>query len=250
MVALRTYLPPMSITAIRLWTTCGFLIIGLARPSVVLADDRLTVVELFTSQGCSSCPTADALLGELAEQPHILALSEHVDYWDYLGWKDPFASPAHTQRQRNYALALSVRYVYTPQMIVQGTTQVAGNDKAAVMRAIAMAPPAVVPITLDWQAPDRLSIALTGSVKATPATLWLATFDKTQLTPIGTGENEGKKLHNYNVVRSLRPIGKWAGEPVALIATVAAQHWDEGTCAAILQADDAGAILGAARCGH
>src|SRR5512144_1000431 len=93
----------------------------------------LTVVELFTSQGCSSCPPADALIGELAQREDVLALSEHVDYWDYLGWKDPFASPAHTARQRNYAKALGLKYLYTPQVVVQGQVQVSGSEREAVL---------------------------------------------------------------------------------------------------------------------
>src|SRR5512144_1822690 len=96
-------------------------------------------IELFTSQGCSSCPPADAFLGELAKRPDVLALSEHVDYWDYLGWKDPFASSENTQRQRAYSRRLGSGYVYTPQMVVQGTGQIAGTDRHGVLELVARA---------------------------------------------------------------------------------------------------------------
>jgi hypothetical protein len=92
------------------------------------------VVELFTSQGCSSCPPADALLDELAGRPGVVALSLHVDYWDYIGWKDPYASPMNTARQQRYAEALNLRYVYTPQIVVDGRANVVGSHRAEVPR--------------------------------------------------------------------------------------------------------------------
>src|SRR5690606_23996855 len=96
------------------------------------AADRPVVVELFTSQGCSSCPPADRFLGELAARPGVIALGLHVDYWDYIGWKDPYARRAHTERQRDYSRTLNQRYVYTPQMVINGAFQAIGSDRAAV----------------------------------------------------------------------------------------------------------------------
>ena len=118
---------------------------GLAQQAADRASQPV-VVELFTSQGCSSCPPADALLAELIEQPDIIALSMHVDYWDYLGWRDRYASPAMTQRQRDYQAAHGARSIYTPQMIVQGREAVIGHRRADVAAAIAAqraVPPAV-----------------------------------------------------------------------------------------------------------
>src|SRR6516162_11255938 len=100
------------------------------------AGERPIMVELFTSEGCSSCPPADALLTELAGRPDVLALSFHVDYWDRLGWKDPFSSPAATERQQRYAELLRLATVYTPQMVVDGKWQAVGSDHAEVKRAL------------------------------------------------------------------------------------------------------------------
>ena len=100
------------------------------------AAERPIVVELFTSEGCSSCPPADALLGELATRPNVLALSFHVDYWDRLGWKDPFSSPEATARQQHYARLLGLDTVYTPQIVVDGSWEAVGSDQAAVERAL------------------------------------------------------------------------------------------------------------------
>ena len=114
----------------------GFAALG---ASAVAAADRPVVVELFTSQGCSSCPPADVLLGELAKREDVLALAFHVDYWDRLGWKDPFSSAMATARQRAYGHKLGLRTVYTPQIVVDGTAEMVGSDRRAVARAIAAA---------------------------------------------------------------------------------------------------------------
>ena len=120
-----------------LWGMKRVLLLGLVWGMAVVGGPAraLTVVELFTSQGCSSCPPADALLGELATRDGILALSRHVGYWDYIGWKDPFALPANTERQRVYARRLGLPYVYTPQIVAQGATQAVGSQRDSVGRA-------------------------------------------------------------------------------------------------------------------
>ena len=236
------------VSLVRAW--CAVAMAGLMPVVARACEQRLTVVELFTSQGCSACPAADLLLGALSTRSDLLVLSEHVDYWDYLGWKDPFASAVYSQRQRDYAHLLSVRYVYTPQMVVQGAAQVTGGDRAAVMRAIEAAPVAAAPVQLSWQEPSRLTIALEAAKVSTPATVWVTTFDRVQTTHIGSGENSGQAVQNFNVVRNLTAVGSWSGGPMEMTAEVKADTWKEGRCAVLVQAGGVGQILGAARCGH
>src|SRR5262245_56361084 len=112
---------------------------GVGAVGALAQDKAPVVVELFTSEGCSSCPPADAFLGELAQRPDVVPLAFHVDYWDYIGWKDPYANPAFTQRQHDYKAALGLHMVYTPQMIVDGRTDVVGSERGSVEAAIGKA---------------------------------------------------------------------------------------------------------------
>lgn len=208
----------------------------------------LTVVELFTSQGCSSCPPADALIGELAGRADVLALSEHVDYWDYLGWKDPYGAAANTARQREYARALGLRYVYTPQIVVHGASQMAGTERAQVLRAIAVAKPPPLALAIRWPTADRLAVRIGAQPGAKTTTVWLVLFDKVRTTRIGSGENDGRQLVNHHVVREFRAIGAWSGDAVELTADVPPQDWSAVGCAVLVQVPDGGPIVGAARC--
>ena len=128
-----------------------FLFIGVLLSFTPFAEaaQRLIVVELFTSQGCSSCPPADRLLGDLAERPELLALSEHIDYWDYLGWHDPFALADNTRRQRKYARRLGQGYVYTPQFVVHGIMQNSGKDRLGLLHLINEAQKQPVPVSVE-----------------------------------------------------------------------------------------------------
>lgn len=204
-----------------------------------------TVVELFTSQGCSSCPPADALLAELAGRDDVLALSLHVDYWDYIGWKDPFAAAACTERQRDYARHFGLGYVYTPQMVVQGRHQMTGSDRAAVLAAIGRE--AAMP---------RMTVAIEGGAAAAAAilpardggesaTVWAATFDYEHTTRVERGENKGRTLSYANVVRELRRIGAWNGEAVRVALPMTDLATGSDAVAVLVQADAGGAILGA-----
>jgi hypothetical protein len=206
------------------------------------------VVELYTSQGCSSCPPADALLGELARRKDVVALSFHVDYWDYIGWKDPFASAAATERQRDYGRALGLKMVYTPQIIVDGTADAVGSDQNAVEKLIAAAakrPRVDIKFSLDEM--GRLFVELPEHPLAGMATVWLAVFDSEHKTAVARGENSGATLSDYNVVRELRRVGNWPGTPVqlpvAMAPDAAAKH--DG-CAIIVQLGETGPILAAA----
>lgn len=213
------------------------------------ADDRnLTVVELFTSQGCSSCPPAEAFLGELAKRPDLLALEQHVDYWDYIGWKDPFASAAATDRQRRYNKRLGRGYVYTPQIVVDGAAETVGSDRRAVERAVDGARGQSrqrVSIRVTNGADGRLAVALPkGDPRAGLCDVILVGYDREHMTKVLHGENGGRTLSNYNVVREMSRVGFWSGQEavIALPKLDAKRGW-----AVIVQAEDAGAILGAVR---
>jgi hypothetical protein len=175
------------------------------------------VLELYTSQGCSTCPPADALFNQLVQDPTLVTLSFAVDYWDYLGWKDTAARPEFTQRQRAYADARGDRTVYTPQMIVDGRLHAVGSDKAAVEKAITASttsgPPLAVDVGLAANA-DSITIDIPAAAEPLPekATVWLVLFDRSHTVPIGRGENTGKTITYSHVVRSLQAVGMWKGK--------------------------------------
>ena len=206
------------------------------------AAERPVVVELFTSQGCSSCPPADLFLTELARnRPDVLALAFHVTYWNELGWTDPFSLEAATQRQSRYAERFGDG-AYTPEIVVDGRRDVVGSSRSQVNAAIEAAEHANTTLaTISVRSTtDGLSIdvgAGTGN-----AELLLIGLDSTHQTNVSRGENGGRKLTESNVVRSITPIGKWHGNPISTVV-----HVPEGEdVAAILQTAD-GAIVGAAR---
>jgi hypothetical protein len=155
------------------------------------------VLELFTSQGCSSCPPADAFLGELTQRPGVIGLAWHVDYWNNLGWRDPFARREWTDRQREYARRLGAE-VYTPAMVVNGAAMMVGSDRNAVRQAIDQAIPPRIAVTAR-RTPSGLELEIAPT--ATPLTGLLATYDPEHSTPVGAGENGGRRLVEYRIVR-------------------------------------------------
>lgn len=170
------------------------------------------VVELFTSQGCNSCPPADEILGELAEKPDVIALSLNVDYWDYLGWKDEFAKAAHTSRQRDYQSSFGARTIYTPQMVLQGETAVVGNQAIQVMTAmdVHQSNPNEAEVTLSRDGGQLLAqIEPVFANLEGPATIWLIGYTGPHAVPIGRGENAGRTITYYNVVREMRQVDEW-----------------------------------------
>jgi hypothetical protein len=229
----------------------GFLITTLA---AARAAEPRALLELFTSQGCSSCPAADKLLGDLASDPTLIALSDPIDYWDYLGWKDTLASPAHSARQRAYAHMRGDRQVYTPQIVINGAMHALGSDQAAVDRAIAQTDQKSGVMSL----PVLLSMGGTGlSVKVdsaenehTAGEVWLCPLAKAVAVAIGRGENRGRTVTYHNVVRNWLKLGDWTG--VASTWNVAlSQIKADGVDAAAVMVqegthDKPGIILGAA----
>jgi hypothetical protein len=164
-------------------------------------------IELFTSQGCSSCPPADRLLGELARDPSVIALAWHVDYWNGLGWHDPFSSKLATDRQRAYADQLNEE-VYTPALVVGGARIVVGSNPGAVRTAIQATPPAPVPVTL---VSDAAGLAAQVGAAGRPVSALLVFYEPQHLTEVARGENGGRQLHEYRIVRDARPLGNWDG---------------------------------------
>lgn len=205
------------------------------------------VVELFTSQGCYSCPPAEAILGELADRDDVLALEFHVDYWDYIGWKDPFASPAFTNRQRAYRGALNARYVYTPQMVIDGRVDEVGSRRMAVDKKIRAASDAkqasAAPIVSLTRAPDgAVRVRVDGAADGKAYEIILAAFDDRHSTEVPRGENAGKTLVNRHVVRDFRTLGDWDGGPAE--RTVAAEDAVQADGLAVLiQEKDYGPII-------
>lgn len=205
------------------------------------------VVELYTSQGCSSCPPADALLGELAARDDVIALSLHVDYWDYIGWKDTFASMATTSRQRAYGRALKSRYIYTPEMIIDGRKDVVGSRRQDVESLIAEAASRPKPVKLRFEDVNGGRVVIpAGHAPEGGASVWLAIYDGSHEVPIGRGENGGRSLVYHNVVRELEQIGAWNGEELIIPVDLAdAAARGRAGCAVIVQQGRVGPVLGA-----
>jgi hypothetical protein len=215
-----------------------------------------TVVELFTSQSCSSCPPAEALLGELAARPGIVALEYHVDYWDDLSpgragrWRDVLSDPANTERQRRYNRNLTgVGNVYTPQLVVDGRVELVGSRRDAVeaaIRAHAVDGRSRARVTVTALSPDGLGIELAGPAMG-PMAVWLARFERSRTTTVAGGENQGRTLTNRHAVTGLRRVGTWSGGDVRIAVRDVGLGRGDG-CAVLVQDDRQGPIAGAALC--
>jgi hypothetical protein len=199
----------------------------------VSAGEPRAVIELFTSQGCSSCPAADKVIGELAHDPSLLTMSLAVDYWDYLGWKDTLALHGHTERQHAYANARGDRDVYTPQVVVNGIVHVLGSDRAAIEKAIAQTNANAAPLKL----PVTIAVAdgkVTVNVAAAEGDrnggeVWLCPITGTAPVAVGRGENKGQTLTYTNVVRRWVKLGDWDGKAASfslpLSSLSGAEYW-------------------------
>jgi hypothetical protein len=219
-------------------------------PVILTTVPAPMVVELFTSEGCSSCPPADALLGELIERQYVLPLSFHVDYWDYIGWKDRFADPLFTKRQRAYAAAQGTSMVYTPQMIVAGAIDVVGSDRKAVEKALktAYTRNTMYRIQVVRDPKGRVIAQFPEAPIGVPATVWLVTYQKSAESKVKAGENSGRDLMTYNVVRSLQKVGMWYGPAaeIELKLDPQAKANSPDACAIIANQAEHGPIIAAA----
>lgn len=220
---------------------CGVAGLFLIALPAFAANRPLTVVELFQSQGCSDCPPANANVMALSSRPDLLTLSFGVTYWDYLGWKDTFASPQYTARQWDYAHAFHHAEVYTPQVVVNGRADIVGRDRKALEALIARQANASGPSVQI--APDRVTV---GAGAPRPSQVWLVRFDPgIENVPIARGENAGLTLPHKNVVKELVKLGEWHGARSSYTIAPAKQP---GLARAVLvQAGPGGAIIAAAR---
>ena len=215
------------------------------------------VVELFTSQGCSSCPPADAVLGRLAADPDVIALTFAVDYWDYLGWKDGFAKPEFSKRQKGYAIGRGEHGVFTPQAVVNGREDVVGSDEAGIRRTMADLAKDGEGLTIKVDARiagDRMIVKVSSGVLPadTHVALWVASYRLPETVEIDRGENKGLEVTYTNIVERWQVLGMWSGEPMEVelpLSDIAQDH--TAGLAVILQSKKKkgrpGPILGAAR---
>ena len=217
-----------------------------AATQVLHAGATPVLVELFTSEGCSSCPPADSLLsrlGHVQQVPgaEIIVLEEHVDYWDRLGWRDPFSSAAMTARQSEYGEALGGREIYTPQMIVDGRTEFVGSDEGDALRAIRAASATPKPaVHLSWAGGDALAIQvepLTNATRSDAPQVYLAVAENMLHSDVKRGENAGRALAHDGVVRQLIAVGKTGTGSTGFSSTVsvrAAREWKRANLRAIV----------------
>ena len=212
----------------------GFVI---ASATAARAGEPRAVLELFTSQGCSSCPPADRLVGQFANDPSVVALSIPIDYWDYLGWRDTLAKPAHSARQRAYARVRGDGQVYTPQIVVNGSADALGSDQAAIERAITQTDheTGVMSLPVALAVNDgTLNVSVSGADKAPAAAeVWLCPLAKAVPVAIGRGENRGHTITYHNVVRSWLKLGTLSG----------AQSWNVPLAQIKAEGIDAAAVM-------
>jgi hypothetical protein len=245
----------MAYRSLSLWSgalgVCA--IVAVIRPAHA---EPKAVVELFTSQGCSSCPPADKILGELAKDPSVIALSLPIDYWDYLGWKDTLADSRFSARQKAYSHMRGDRDVYTPQVVVNGAAHVIGSDRARIEGAIKDTGKTdrvmSLPVTMSLSG-KQLTVSVAAARNANTPTrgeIWLCSISKAVPIAIGRGENRGREVVYHNVVRNLVKVGDWNGSPGSWTVPLDSVMRDGIDAAAVLiqdgSRDKPGPILGAA----
>jgi len=219
----------------------GALLCGAA---TVNASPRPAVVELFTSQGCSSCPPADTYLGELTQRRDVLALAFHVDYWDGDGWRDRYAIPQAARRQSSYVHTLGLPSAFTPQVVIDGRTSLVGSNRRGILTALSDAPPGV-PLTLEITG-DALSIEVPDSNTPNECDVNLVAYLSQASTAVARGENSGRTLTEFNIVRLFAKLGSWKGSARKFSVPRASLPIDANRVAIFLQRANQGAIAGAA----
>jgi hypothetical protein len=219
---------------------CGIALLLAA--SGVEAQSRPTVVELYTSEGCSSCPPAEAQIGRLAKQEGVIALAFHVDYWDSLGWRDRFGLPEAVARQRQYAQTLHLASVYTPQLVIDGQhDRVGGGD--GIGAGSGNKPGAPLAISVQN---SNVVVALGAQPQSGPCDVLLWSYLPEALSKVTRGENAGHELHEFNIVRSVRKLGSWQGEGETFNVPLTTLAADATGVVVLVQQRDQGPIVGAA----
>jgi hypothetical protein len=230
----------------------GFAASAVTLPFLGKASQAATapvLVELFTSQGCSSCPPADRLAGKLAQRDDVIVASLNVDYWDYLGWRDTLAKAEYTQRQYDYARARGDGQVYTPQMVMNGALHAVGSNSSSVAKAIdqARALSSRVAMAVDV-GKSEVTIDIAADDQLLGGDVWLMAIKAKVDVPIERGENSGLNATYHNVVHRLTPAGMWKGKAQQLVLPrKAVAPAGCSTCVAVLQKPNGGEIMGLAR---
>lgn len=211
--------------------------------------DPKAVVELFTSQGCASCPPADELLTELSGRDDIVALAYHVDYWDYIGWTDTFGTPDNSERQRAYAARWGSSRIYTPQMVINGETDVVASRQGAVWKALEHTE-LQLPVDLSAEA-EMITISIAGRDGHEPAMIWLVTYLDAAKVAIERGENSGKTMLYSHIVTNRQPLGVWdpqTGTEIRMPLSEVLSGENDGVAVIVQEEDEGlpGAIIGAA----
>lgn len=221
---------------------CTMVLLG----SATYATAAPVVLELFTSQGCSSCPPADALLGDFVNRDGVIALSLPVDYWNYLGWEDTLAKHAHTERQRAYALARGDAEVYTPQMVVGGYLHAVGSDRAAIEAAIleAQSQPQVSVAIATYGSSVQIEVAAATAGGPTWGTVWVVLYDSQETVAIARGENAGRTVTYRNVVIDMHRLTMWRGEALRVELPVAEMREAQADGCVILIQEERNGIPG------
>jgi hypothetical protein len=222
----------------------SFAVCGVMFAAPVVAHADPVVVELYTSQGCSSCPPADAILHDLAQRDDVIALALHVDYWDYIGWADSFANPEYTARQHAYARAAHAASVYTPQMVIGGVDHVIGSRPVQVMDLVQAHSVQTYPVTVTLtRSQDHIDISATASEMG-DYVVELVRFAPQETVDIRRGENAGKQIIYSNIVTAFDQVAEWDG---AGVMTIRATALGDDPVAVLVQQAGNGPIVGAAQ---
>lgn len=227
----------------RSWLVRWSLAATLCGVAAAHAQPRPVVVELFTSQGCSSCPPADAYVGTLSTRSDVIALAFHVDYWDDLGWRDRFALAQSVVRQNIYARNLRRASVYTPQLVIDGREDALGSDSRAVARAVSEHR-AGVPVELSVRAAEVV-VGLGAQSGIPRSDVTLVAYLRHAVSAIGRGENAGRTLDEFNIVRDIRALGLWTGQAETFHVPLSSLPPDATDVAVLVQASGQAAIIGA-----